>query len=95
DQMTAIYNNNSSDGLSEDHIGKCLKIKIINSCPDIDNNIRDLEEREVCAVCLDAMCQENNNTGILECKHDYHSDCIRKWLRLKNFCPMCKSVAFN
>ncbi|EYU41051.1 hypothetical protein MIMGU_mgv1a024926mg [Erythranthe guttata] len=84
-----------SDGLSEDQIAKCLKIKSINSCPDNYNNIRDLEEREVCAVCLDALCQKNNNIGVLECKHEYHSDCIKKWLRVKNFCPMCKSVVFN
>ncbi|EYU41056.1 hypothetical protein MIMGU_mgv1a022531mg [Erythranthe guttata] len=46
------------------------------------------QSREVCAVCLDALCQENNNIGVLECKHEYHSDCIKKWLRVKNFCPM-------
>ncbi|EYU41092.1 hypothetical protein MIMGU_mgv1a018672mg, partial [Erythranthe guttata] len=80
------------NGLSEDHIAKCLKIKITNSCPDIDNVRYGSEEREVCAVCLDDLCQENNNIGALECNHEYHSDCIKKWLRVKNFCPMCKSV---
>ncbi|EYU41061.1 hypothetical protein MIMGU_mgv11b022616mg, partial [Erythranthe guttata] len=81
-------------------ITRCLKIKI-NFCPHIDN-IRDSDkDREVCAVCFDALCQENNNhgiinnIGILECKREYHSNCIRRLLQVKNFCPLCKSVAFN
>ncbi|EYU41091.1 hypothetical protein MIMGU_mgv11b015708mg [Erythranthe guttata] len=59
-------------GLSDDQITKCLKIKInINSC-------RDIEESEVCVICFDDLCQENNNNiGVLECGHEYHSDCSR------------------
>ncbi|XP_012833051.1 PREDICTED: RING finger protein 44-like [Erythranthe guttata] len=85
-------------GLSEDQITKCLKIKINNSCPDIANNNRDgPEESDVCVICFDDLCQENNknNIGVLECGHEYHSDCIRRWLRMKNFCPLCKAVAFK
>ncbi|EYU41060.1 hypothetical protein MIMGU_mgv1a020525mg [Erythranthe guttata] len=77
-------------GLSEDQITKCLKIKInINSC-------RDIEESEICVICFDDLCQENNNNiGALECGHEYHSDCIRQWPRVKNFCPLCKALAFK
>ncbi|KAL7106015.1 hypothetical protein ACP275_07G084100 [Erythranthe tilingii] len=98
-------------GLSESQIKKCLKIKIINnSCPNyIDNRAAtagedEEEEGEVCAICLDDLyCPDQSNNhrninislGILVCKHIYHSDCIRNWLRVKNFCPMCKAVAYS
>ena len=29
--------------------------------------------------------------GILQCGHEYHADCIRRWLQEKNVCPLCKS----
>ncbi|XP_012833078.1 PREDICTED: RING finger protein 44-like [Erythranthe guttata] len=93
-------------GLSESQIKKCVKIiKITNSCPNyyIDNRggaTAGEEGSEVCAICLDDLyCPDqstnNNHVGILDCRHVYHSDCIRQWLRVKNFCPMCKSVAHS
>ncbi|KAI5655455.1 hypothetical protein M9H77_32642 [Catharanthus roseus] len=29
--------------------------------------------------------------GKLACQHGYHGQCIQQWLRLKNWCPICKS----
>ncbi|BAT76066.1 hypothetical protein VIGAN_01402200 [Vigna angularis var. angularis] len=29
--------------------------------------------------------------GILQCGHEYHGECIKRWLHEKNVCPMCKS----
>jgi len=26
--------------------------------------------------------------GILQCGHEYHADCIRRWLKEKNVCPL-------
>ncbi|EYU41055.1 hypothetical protein MIMGU_mgv1a026610mg [Erythranthe guttata] len=91
DEEQQEHADRTAAGLSEDQITKCLKIKInINSC-------RDIEESEVCVICFDDLCQENNknNIGALECGHEYHSDCIRHWLRMKNFCPLCKALAFK
>ncbi|KAL7098965.1 hypothetical protein ACP275_09G052500 [Erythranthe tilingii] len=86
--------NNNGGGLSEEDIDRCLKKKIL--CPDIlDNKGDEEEETEICAICLDGMCQEKDETGvgILGCGHEYHVCCIKQWLRVKNFCPLCKAVA--
>ncbi|EYU41100.1 hypothetical protein MIMGU_mgv1a020235mg, partial [Erythranthe guttata] len=82
----------------DDEVNVSCSIKINNSCPDIANNNRDgPKESDVCVICFDDLCQENNknNIGALECGHEYHSDCIRHCLRMKNFCPLCKAVAFK
>jgi hypothetical protein len=33
--------------------------------------------------------------GEMACKHYYHLSCIDHWLRQKNWCPICKSVALK
>ena len=27
---------------------------------------------------------------LLNCKHDYHEECIKKWFERNNKCPICK-----
>jgi hypothetical protein len=34
-----------------------------------------------------------DSMGKLKCGHDYHADCIKKWLQVKNICPICKASA--
>ncbi|CAF2055730.1 unnamed protein product [Brassica oleracea] len=29
----------------------------------------------------------------LDCGHEYHAECLEKWLIVKNLCPICKSEA--
>jgi len=46
-----------------------------------------------------SFCQEEylagEELGKMACKHYYHMPCIQRWLRQKNWCPICKSVALN
>lgn len=46
-------------------------------------------KEEKCVVC-----QENFKFGkrliTLPCDHQYHSDCIIEWLKIKKTCPMCQ-----
>lgn len=48
-----------------------------------------METEESCPVC-----QENYKDGEtlvkLNCKHDYHKECVLKWLTQHNACPMCR-----
>ena len=49
------------------------------------------EDKKKCLVCL-----ENFKNGdyfiTLPCIHIFHADCIKKWMKQKNFCPICKNI---
>ncbi|KAH0775271.1 hypothetical protein KY290_012408 [Solanum tuberosum] len=57
------------------------------------------------AACLDheadfcVICQTDYNKqetiGSLDCGHEYHAECVKKWLVVKNTCPICKSTGLS
>ncbi|KAK1396412.1 RING/U-box domain-containing protein [Heracleum sosnowskyi] len=77
---------NVSTGLSEDMILKCLSGKRY-SCGD-QNRVE-----ESCAICLEEYKSDGGIGTLKNCGHDYHVDCIKKWLLVKNVCPICKAAA--
>ncbi|KAB1201364.1 E3 ubiquitin-protein ligase RNF13 [Morella rubra] len=46
---------------------------------------------------IDGIAEEEfvvgDDMGRLRCEHGYHAVCIQQWLRLKNWCPICKASA--
>jgi len=53
-------------------------------CPLAGEKIKD----DICAVCLDEDCKPD--VMLLGCCHNFHSQCILKWVQ-KNFsCPLCR-----
>ncbi|CAA0817555.1 Unknown protein [Striga hermonthica] len=75
------------EGLQEDKISKYLNI-ITN------NNIVD--EKTVCAICLDDFCGKDMQVAIVDgCGHKFHACCLKKWLRRKNICPLCRRIAIS
>ena len=46
--------------------------------------LEDLKD-DVCAICY----QEFNSAHITECNHYFHATCLRKWLYVQGFCPIC------
>ena len=41
-----------------------------------------------CSICL----QSNNNYWIKTwCEHEFHEECIKKWIQIKMCCPLCRS----
>ncbi|XP_024977479.1 E3 ubiquitin ligase BIG BROTHER-like isoform X4 [Cynara cardunculus var. scolymus] len=70
-------------GLSESHISR-LPTSIYTSRMFSKN-----KEEKLCVVC-----QENFKFGkrliTLPCSHQYHSECIIDWLKIKKICPMCQ-----
>lgn len=33
-----------------------------------------------------------DDLGKLKCGHDFHTECIKQWLKQKNLCPICKAT---
>ncbi|OIT00360.1 PREDICTED: uncharacterized protein LOC109228891 [Nicotiana attenuata] len=84
-------------GLSEEAIGTNLKTRIFLSsetpCPHENATCLD-HKTDFCVICqTDYVDQEK--IGILECRHEYHEECVKKWLIGKNTCPICKSTALS
>lgn len=52
-------------------------------CSEIDN------EEVVCTICI-ATIEEGDMIGALPCKHRFHVECLKEWLRRKNVCPLCQ-----
>lgn len=47
-------------------------------------------EGEKCSICLEDFDFNSNNAIVLtNCKHPYHENCIKEWLRIRTTCPNC------
>ncbi|KAF5185573.1 E3 ubiquitin-protein ligase mbr2-like, partial [Thalictrum thalictroides] len=75
---------NETSGLSEETIMNNL------------HRVRYLSPRsaevEPCCICQEEIVQQEE-IGMLDCGHDFHTGCIKRWLMEKNVCPICKTTA--
>lgn len=81
-------------GLSEETIDKHLRTRMaFGSGAAADHD----DEDQICVVCQDNLIREKEEDekiaiARLGCGHDYHAECIKRWLLQKNSCPICKST---
>ncbi|ESQ30946.1 hypothetical protein EUTSA_v10011314mg [Eutrema salsugineum] len=75
-------------GLNEETISNRLKQHKYNS------STSSQQEVEPCCICQEEY-KEGEEMGMLECGHDFHSQCIKEWLMRKNLCPICKTTGLN
>ncbi|CAK9136833.1 unnamed protein product [Ilex paraguariensis] len=83
---------NVSTALSEDALSKCLRRSTYQSTPTEEGTMGcngDGDDSK-CSVCQ-VEYAVGDEVGKLGCDHGYHVECIRQWLRLKNWCPICKT----
>ncbi|XP_011627851.1 probable E3 ubiquitin-protein ligase HIP1 isoform X1 [Amborella trichopoda] len=77
---------NVSTGLNEETVVKCLKqrkyVAITNASVEV----------EPCCICQEEYV-DDEELGTLNCGHDFHTACIKRWLMHKNLCPVCKTTA--
>ena len=54
----------------------------------------DLEDKSnydtECTICLDEF-ENESNISLTECRHIFHTDCIKEWVRYKKECPVCRN----
>ncbi|XXG66762.1 hypothetical protein AAC387_Pa06g0270 [Persea americana] len=82
-------------GLSEETISICLRTRMhASSTPPPSQSSEMVQVDMNCTICQ-VDNRENEKIGILECGHEYHANCIKQWLLLKNICPICKATALS
>jgi len=52
---------------------------------------KEVELEEGCPICQEEY-KEGDSLVKLHCKHDYHKECVVKWLTQHNACPMCRQA---
>ncbi|CAN7102774.1 probable E3 ubiquitin-protein ligase RHG1A [Brassica rapa] len=75
-------------GVNEETISNRLKQSKYKS------STKSPEDAEPCCICQEEYT-EGDDMGTLECGHEFHSQCIKEWLKQKNLCPICKTTGLN
>ncbi|KAK8591517.1 hypothetical protein V6N13_031559 [Hibiscus sabdariffa] len=88
---------NVNTGLSEEIISSKLKTRTYSTFAT-NINLEEAapidQEPDSCIICQEDYKNEEK-IGTLDCGHNYHADCLKKWLFVKNVCPICKSEALT
>ena len=78
-----------------------INFNIENQCFDLVEKTRALElgsiqkieninETEVCSICLEPFDSSTINFYVLKCGHKYHQHCWKDWSKVKESCPVCR-----
>ncbi|OMO90619.1 Zinc finger, RING-type [Corchorus olitorius] len=83
-----------STALSEEALDKCLKKSIYEATSSEDTSVSCEGEKDdvKCSICQEEYVI-GDELGRLQCEHRYHASCVEQWLRVKNWCPICKASA--
>ena len=74
---------------SQTAIDKCKHFKMEKKyCKKNDKEPNKLEYPE-CSICLMEI-NEGIDTILLPCGHMFHDNCVTKWLKIHNTCPLCR-----
>ncbi|CAO2161160.1 unnamed protein product [Urochloa humidicola] len=82
---------NVNTGLADEKISKCVR-EVVCCSSDQAQNDEDDQDDGSCVICLEDY-KDKDVLGTLKCNHDFHANCIKKWLQTKNSCPVCKAAA--
>ncbi|KAK6132784.1 hypothetical protein DH2020_033462 [Rehmannia glutinosa] len=84
-------------GLPEEFVRDNLKVRTFSSsatCFNLEEETCLNQQINFCVICQNDY-EDGEDIGTVDCGHEYHRDCIKKWLIVKNTCPVCKSTALS
>ncbi|KAG6424482.1 hypothetical protein SASPL_114900 [Salvia splendens] len=81
-------------GVSVEFLGNHLKLRTFSSCINLEEAACQDQQINLCVICQTEY-EDGEEIGGVDCGHEYHRECIKKWLLTKNTCPVCKSTALN
>lgn len=55
----------------------------------IDNN-KNYFDSDTCVICLEEFKNDKNNLINLGCKHRFHTQCLKDWIKHNKKCPICR-----
>lgn len=81
-----------STAVTEEALSQCLNRSTYQSrhAEDTSAGGSEYEDGVKCCICQEEY-SNGDEVGTLQCEHTYHEGCIQQWLRLKNWCPICKA----
>ena len=50
----------------------------------------DIFLQEECPICLEKL-KKNNTIYLIPCCHYFHKECLKNWVMVENYCPICRS----
>lgn len=62
----------------------------IEALPKVRFGHPDAPEESSCSICLEQYQDGNLLTELPNCGHFFHVECIGRWLRANNQCPLCR-----
>jgi hypothetical protein len=81
------------------YLGFRLWVRITRDVDEINfkikqlNKIRNGKATDLtmqCAICIEVF-DEQSMVTVLDCRHGFHTGCIRFWLHKQTLCPLCKA----
>ncbi|KAK6132812.1 hypothetical protein DH2020_033455 [Rehmannia glutinosa] len=84
-------------GLPEEFVRDNLKVRTFSSsatCFNLEEETCLNQQINFCVICQNDY-EDGEDIGTVDCGHEYHRDCIKRWLIVKNTCPVCKSTALS
>ncbi|TRY72584.1 hypothetical protein TCAL_17157 [Tigriopus californicus] len=46
-----------------------------------------------CSICFDPLSSGKHKLTMLDCYHEFHTDCLNQWLKKSRTCPICRKLA--
>jgi len=86
------------EGLSEAEIQSIEKWKLsrmseLKMIVTWSDNFESSDEfQSVCSICIENIKINDWYKQLPKCEHYFHADCIDKWLRVRDSCPLCRQI---